>query len=80
MCVSRFSIPLDAGSQNVTLDFDFPFEAADQVRVVGMDGHEFGDRFAVFGYENALRANSIEQRQTLFLELRGGYGFRSLRA
>jgi hypothetical protein len=54
------SIPLHAGAQNIALDLDLPFEAADQICIVGMEGHELGDGLAVFCDQNSIRPYSIE--------------------
>jgi len=44
-----------------------------------MNRHELGNRFAVFGDQNAIRIHAIEKRQTLFLEFGCGMIFMTRR-
>ena len=40
-----------------------------------MNGNELGNRLSVFGDQDTVRVQAVEQRQALFLEFSGGYGF-----
>src|SRR5215471_9513200 len=74
MCVSRFSIPADAGREDVALDLELALEAADQARRVAAERDQFGHRTPVLRDDDAVRAHAIEQREALLLETGRGDG------
>ena len=40
-----------------------------------MNGYELGNGLSVFGNQDTVLVYSVEQRQALFLDFSGGYGF-----
>ena len=44
-------------------------KAPDERGRVGLDGHQLGDRLAVLGYDDAIGPKTVEDRETLLLEL-----------
>ena len=53
------------------MDFDFSLEASDEVLAIGASRDQLGDGLAVFGDDQTVRIEVIEQGKALFLELRG---------
>src|SRR5664280_961912 len=77
MWVSRFSIgtrgsrvPPHAGGQQIALDLQFPLHASNQRGAAGAYRNHLGHGLASFRDHDALRAEVIQQAQTLFLEFR----------
>jgi hypothetical protein len=71
MCVSRFSIPLDARREDIALDRQLALEAADESRGLRRDRDELRHRPAVLRDDDAFGTDSVEQGQALGLELGG---------
>jgi hypothetical protein len=69
MCVSRFSIPALASGENVTFDFQLALQRANEVGGTGLDTHQFCDRLAVLGDDDALVIYAVEKGEALFLKL-----------
>ena len=71
MSRSSIRIPAEAGRQDIAPNLDLVSQAADQVGALLVIGNDARDRHAVLGDDQALRVQSVQQRQALLLELRG---------
>ena len=69
--MSRFSIPLQSGGEDVALNDQLALHAPDEVGAAIRDPDQLGDGLAVLGNDDALRPDLVQQGQALLLELRG---------
>ena len=68
MCVSRLSMPADAGREDIALDFNSAFHTANERSAIGTHRYDARHGFAMFGYDNPFGAQIVEQGKALFFE------------
>ncbi len=70
MWVSRFSIPFEAGGQDVALYLYPSFHAANESGTVCACRYDAGNRLAMLRDDDPLRPEIIQQRKALLFEFR----------
>jgi hypothetical protein len=71
--VSTFSIPGEPGGDDVAFDVHLANERSDEIRRIGSERNELGNRLAVLGDHDPFRIDTVQQGQAPLLELCGRY-------